>query len=104
MGGLVATVAFNLLLPVLFSSAIARNNNRVAQRYPKLLQVLPAHHNHHRGPSHRPKFFPLPSRFGPFGMHHRATTPGCTPAGGGSLNRRGASGAAGSFQPNPQPP
>jgi hypothetical protein len=28
---------------------------------------------HHRGPSHRPKFFPLPGRFGPFGIHHRAT-------------------------------
>jgi hypothetical protein len=29
--------------------------------------------------SHCPQFFPLPGRFGPFGIHHRATTPGCTP-------------------------
>ena len=34
---------------------------------------------HHRGPSHRPKFFPLPGRFFRLGMHYRAMTPSCTP-------------------------
>jgi hypothetical protein len=29
--------------------------------------------------SHRPQFFPVPGRFGPFGIHHRATPQGCTP-------------------------
>jgi hypothetical protein len=37
MGGLVASVACNLLLPALLSSAIARNNNHL---WPKL-QVWP---------------------------------------------------------------
>jgi hypothetical protein len=41
--------------------------------------ATPHYTAHHRGPSHRSKFLPLPGRFGLFGIHHRVTTPGCTP-------------------------